>query len=233
MKKIKYFAQFAFIIVVQFMLLWSCKDIKEAPPFPVYENEYEQPEVVDFNFSETEKVEWKTLDPSKIKISQPVKYNWSKLPSKPFDIGISYPLQGTIEKKEFDWSKLTRSDFNFDELPSVELEVVTKILGEPTIVKAGQPINGANSSRGVMSIDTNFGLPTEANSILLDNNGLIWFGAANGIARYDAGDLEIYGAQQGLNALNVSDMFQDSKGRLTRGRELHRTGTGPCEWPSD
>lgn len=214
MKKIKYFAQFAFIIVVQFMLLWSCKDSKEAPPFPVYENEYEQPEVVDFNFSETEKVEWKTLDPSKIKISQPVKYNWSKLPSKPFDIGISYPLQGTIEKKEFDWSKLTRSDFNFDELPSVELEVVTKILGEPTIVKAGQPINGANSSRGVMSIDTNFGLPTEANSILLDNNGLIWFGAANGIARYDAGDLEIYGAQQGLNALNVSDMFQDSKGRL-------------------
>ncbi len=214
MKQIRLNPQIGLLLITLFVLLISCQDEKKAPPFPVHENEYEQPDIIDFTFSEPEKVEWITLDASKIKISQAAKYDWSRLPAKPFDIGIPYPLQGEIDKKEFDWSKLPSSNFSLENLPTEKIEVVTKLLGSPTIVRAGHLVTTSSSSRGVMSIDANFGLPGLANSNIIDRNGMIWYGTNSGIARYDGENLEIYGTQQGLYATNVSDIFEDSKGRL-------------------
>ena len=214
MKRIRLSPQIGLLLITLLVFLTSCQDEKKAPPFPVHENEYEQPEIIDFTFSEPEKVEWNTLDPSKIKISRATKYNWNKLSEKPFDIGIPYPLEGEIDKKEFDWSKLPSSDFSLENLPTEKIEVVTKLLGSPTIVKAGNFVTTSASSRGVMNIDANFGLPGLANNSIIDRNGMIWFGTNSGIARYDSKNLEIYGTQQGLYALNVTNIFEDSKGRL-------------------
>ncbi len=214
MKSIKSNAQFVLILLMQFILLWSCKYEKEAPPFPVHENEYVQPETMGFTFSEPDTLTWITQDPSKIKALPTSNFDWDKLPSKPFDIGVPQKFIGPMVKKDLNWSDLPSTNFDLESLPSQNLKIKTTVLGNPSIVKAGALISSTNSSRGVMISDSESGLPGIPNNAIKDKNGMLWFGTNNGIAMYDAENIFIYGLDQGLHASDVTDLFQDSKGRI-------------------
>ncbi len=206
--------QLAMILILQVVLLWSCQNNKNAPPFPVDENEYLQPETKDFTFSEPDTLTWIIQDPSKIKPLPTTKFDWDKLPSKAFDIGVSEKFIGPMVKKDLVWSDLPSTDFDLASLPTQNLKIKTTVLGEPTIVKAERLIASPNSSRGVMIGDSDFGLPGIPNNALKDKNGMLWFGTNKGIAKYDSENIFIYGLEQGLDASGVTDLFQDSKGRI-------------------
>jgi len=203
------------ILLVLSIFLTSCNSANDAPPFPKLENEYKQPITKSFEFSQADTLEWVTRDASLIKNLPTTKFNWDKIPSKPFDVGLPYPLKEPITSKPFDWNSLPSSDFNLDSLPTQKLTVKITVLGEPKMVKAGfpTPLNGA--TRGVMAFDANFGLSGNSWCSLKDQYGMLWFGITGGIARYDSEYLEVYGAEQGLNIRGyVSSLFEDTSGRL-------------------
>ncbi len=203
------------ILLVFSILLASCNGAQEAPAFPVLENEYEQPVTRNFQFPQADTIAWITKDPSIIKNLTTTKFSWGKIPSKPFDIGIPTPLKETITTKPFDWNGLPSSPFSLDSLPKQQLKVKVTVLGEPKVIKAGFPVTLNGATRGVMTLDANFGLPGTNYSSLKDQNGMLWFGTTSSIARYDSESLEIYGIEQGLNIQgNITSLFEDSKGRL-------------------
>ncbi len=93
--------QLATILLLQVVLLWSCQDNKKAPPFPVHENEYLQPVTNRFYFFGTGYINLDVQDPSKIKPLPTTKFDWDKLPSKPFDIGCSEKFVGLWQKRNW------------------------------------------------------------------------------------------------------------------------------------
>ncbi len=206
--------QLVMILLLQVVFLWSCQDNKEAPPFPIHENEYLQPVTKDFSFSEQDTLTWIVQDPAKIKSLPTTKFDWDKLPSKPFDIGVPEEFVGAMAKKELDWDNLPSTEFDLASLPTENLKVKTTVLGEPTIIRAEALVASPNSSRGVMIGDSDFGLPGVPNNAIKDKDGMLWFGTNKGIARYDSENIFIYGLEQGLEASGITDLFQDSKGRI-------------------
>ncbi len=205
---------FQAIIILMVILLTACNNSKEIPPFPTSENGYEQPKTKSFEFSEPDTLQWITKDPSQIKSLPKTKFSWSKIPSKPIDIGLPYDLKAPLTKKPFDWNSLPSTPFNLDSLSKKDLKMKVTVLGEPKIVKATNPVVPLQSSRGVMNIDANFGLPGTVYCSIKDKDGLLWFGTSNGIARYDSENIEIYGEDQGLIIRSVYSLLFDTKGKL-------------------
>jgi signal transduction histidine kinase/ligand-binding sensor domain-containing protein len=200
-----------YLIIFLFILITSCNNFKEAPPFPNNENEYAQPKTKSFEFSKPDTLQWIS---SKLKNLPIKKFSWDKLTSKPIDIGLPYALKAPLTKKPFDWNSLPSTPFSLDSLPKEDLEIKVTELGDPKIVKANNPVTPPQSSRGVMNIDANFGLPGAVFCSTKDKNGMLWFGTSNAIARYDSEKIIIYGEDQGLNASNIFSLLFDSKGRL-------------------
>jgi signal transduction histidine kinase/ligand-binding sensor domain-containing protein len=201
-------------LILGILFLQACQNSKEAPPFSTSKSEYSQPITKSFEFSKTDSIQWIIVDKSNIKPLPTQSFRWEKLPSKPFDIDIPYALKAPLPQKRLDWNSLPETNFDFNSLPKAKINIKTTALGKPKIVKAGNPINMPNASRGIMQFDANFGLPGVPYCILADRYGMLWIGTGNGIAKYDAESLEIYGADQGLNSKTIFSMLIDSKGRL-------------------
>ncbi len=196
------------------LLLGGCNNTKKAPPLPSTANEYSQPTVKKFQFSKPDTIHWATTDPSKIKPLPLKHFDWDKLPAKPFDIGVPHHPKKPMEKKPFDWNSLPSTPFNLDSLPRENLTITIRPLGDPKIVTAGYLANTPDASRGVMGVDSNFGLPGTPYCVIEDKEGMLWIGANNNIVRYDSKNLAIYGSEQGLNTGLIFSLFQDSKGRI-------------------
>ncbi len=206
---------FKFVLaILGLVFVTACNNHKKIPPFPVTENEYAQPVVKEFSYPKPDTINWISQDLPALKSLPTTKFNWDKLPEKPFDIGLPYPLKKPMTSKPFDWNALESVPFNLDNLPQAELKVKVAVLGQPKIVKAGIPTNEAGATRGVMSLAAGFGLPAVAYSQLLDSDGMMWFGINNGVVKYDSQNLEIYGLDQGLEAKYTNWLFEDSKGRI-------------------
>jgi len=211
MKQIKGLWAIKVPLLFLIILFAACNNYKEAPPFPYTENEYAQPKTKSFEFSKSDTLQWVT---SKLKTLPSKKFSWDKLTSTPIDIGLPYKLKGPLTSKPFNWDSLPSTPFSLENLPKQDLKIKVSVLGEPKTVKATNAIVPPQSSRGVMQIDANFGLPGTVYCSIKDKNGMLWFGTSNGIARYDSENIEIYGEDQGLNTSNVYSLLFDTKGRL-------------------
>ncbi len=201
-------------ISVCLFLLIGCKKTNEAPPFPVLESEFAQPGIKNLTIPQPDTLNWVTENIPELKSLPITKFDWDKLPSKPFDIGISYPLKGTATSSPFDLDSLPNTPFSLDSLPQTKLTIKVSVLGNPKIAKAGSFNNEPSATRGVMTADAGFGLPTTPYCQMTDSNDIIWFGLNNGVASYDSENLETYDIEQGLEAKYVNWIFEDSKGRL-------------------
>ncbi|MGB5382647.1 MAG: two-component regulator propeller domain-containing protein [Lutimonas sp.] len=210
----KNFFQKTFVLFCLSILVLSCQRTKEAPPFPIHENEYDQPEVKDFVFPEPDTLFWQTENFLKLKSPITTKFDWDKLPSKPFIIDQSYPLKTPITTQSFDWNALPSEPFHVDSLPKKPLKVKVSDLGEPKVIKAGNMVNANGTTRGVKSFDGNFGLPSTPTNYFIDKSGIIWFGLNAGIASYDAENINIYGLEQGVETKIALWFYEDSQDRL-------------------
>jgi len=194
------------------LLFIGCKNKNETPPFPIAESEFEQPQTKKFEYSQKDTVQFisKTaLNPLVTK-----KFNWDKMPSKPFDIGLPYSLEQNLPQQSFEWKNLPESNFNLDSLPKEDLIIEIKPLGKPRMYKTSQMLPATNGSRGVFSTDINLAFLRSARSIKKDENGMLWIGTDIGLAKYDSENVLFYSNEQGLTTGVVFDILIDSKGRF-------------------
>jgi len=214
MKQFRLNPQIGLLFLVLSIFLFSCRDEKKAPPFPVYENEYEQPVTKSFELSQSDTLHWTSKKlPSSASLPTK-KFNWDKLPSKPFDIGIPYAVHESRPDKPINWDSLPVRGFDLDSLPKQDLKIKVTVLGAPKIVRAGFPEVATAASRGVMSLDEDFGYPGTIYYHMKDKDEMMWFGGSSGLARYDGENLELYGQEQGLRSNIILMVFQDSKERI-------------------
>ena len=203
-----------FVLFCLSLIVLSCQQKKEAPPFPVHENEYAQPEVKDFSFPEPDTLYWQPENIQPISSATPKKFDWEKLPSKPFVIDQFFPNGTSITSKDFDWNALPSEPFHLDSLPKKPLQVKVSVLGEPKIVKAGNMVNATNATRGVKTFDANFGLPSAVSNYFIDKAGIMWFGLNVGIANYDSENINIFGLEQGVETKIALWFYEDSQNRI-------------------
>jgi signal transduction histidine kinase/ligand-binding sensor domain-containing protein len=159
-------------------------------------------------------VGWVTEAISGLNSPKVQKFNWDNLPAKPFTTGTSFPLQEIPEEQPFDLNSFPAIPFSLDSLPRVPMEVKVAPLGNPNIVEAGKLTNAPGATRGVLTMDNSFGLPSLPYGQFTDSQGIFWIGLNNGVARYDSETLAIYDLEQGLEAKYINLFFEDSKGRL-------------------
>jgi signal transduction histidine kinase/ligand-binding sensor domain-containing protein len=202
------------VLGVFLLFLTGCNYTNETPDFPVLESENAQPELKNLKIPQPDTLQWFTENRPNLKALPTTKFNWDKLPSKPFDIGEPFPLKKPMTSKPFDWDSLPYSAFSLETLPKKSLSIKVSVLGNPKIMKAGNLNNEPSATRGVMTIDAGFGLPSIPFSQMIDSDGMMWFGVNTGIVRYDSENLEIYGIEQNLEAKYVNWIYEDSKGRI-------------------
>jgi len=106
-------------LLFAFILITSCNNYNEAPPFPTSENEYTQPKTKSFEFSKPDTLQWVT---SKLKTLPSKKFSWDKLPSTPMDIGLPYKLKAPLTTKPFNWDSLPSTPFSLENLPKQDLK---------------------------------------------------------------------------------------------------------------
>ncbi len=207
------------IYVFIFLAISACTNSKEAPPFPVAENEFKQPITKTFEFSEPDTIVWTTKNDASLKQLPTKKFSWDKLPSKPIDFGLSVPFKGDIDSKPFSMDSLPFVPFSMDSLPKATLSIKTIALGKSEIIEVGVLGAMPNATRGVSSANTDLGIPGTPRTIFKDSKGMLWIGLDGKIARYDSENLEIYGLEQGLKTTAATAIYEDTKGRIWVGND--------------
>lgn len=200
-----------FMTIVGALLLYSCNNATDAPPFPETDLGYKQPVVKPFKMPEPDTLHWEI---AKLKPLPEIKFDWDKLPTKPFEIGEAEPLEGKIISKPFYLDSLPSTSFDLEKLPAKKLKIKVVKLGDPDIREAGALVKIPGTSRGVMSANFNFGLTGNPLNMMKDKEGMLWIGTTYGIARYDSENIEMYSTDQGLNVSAVTELLQDSTGRI-------------------
>jgi len=202
------------VLSLYLILVIGCKNNEEAPPFPYAEGRYPQPTVRNLPPPLVDTVGWVTEVIPGLNSPKVQKFNWDNLPTKPFNTGTSFPLKEIPEEQPFDLNSFPAIPFSLDSLPRVPMEVKVTPLGNPNIVEAGKLTNAPGATRGVLTMDNSFGLPSLPYGQFTDSQGIFWIGLNNGVARYDSETLAIYDLEQGLEAKYINLFFEDSKGRL-------------------
>lgn len=202
----------AFVVVFLF-LITACNNTEQTPPFPVDKTEFKQPVTKNFEFTQADTIIWETKDPSSLKPIPTKKFDWDRLPSKEVDFGFPMPFNKEMKPQPFSLDNLPSLPFSYDSLTKVNLNIRAVALGEPEVVKAGLFLERQGATRGVKSA-IDFGLPGTARAIFKDKKGMLWIGVDGHIMRYDSGNLEIYGLEQGFKNTSSTIIFEDSKGRF-------------------
>ncbi|MDX1762543.1 MAG: two-component regulator propeller domain-containing protein, partial [Christiangramia sp.] len=204
-------AIYKYLFLVGASAFFSCNDAPEAPEFPEMELGYEQPVAKPFRMPEPDTIIWEEV---KLKPLPEKKFDWDKLPTKSFEIGESLPVESEITTRPFYLDSLPSSPFDLEKLPGKQIEIKVVELGDPDIREAGSLVKQPGTSRGVLTSNFNFGLSGNPMNIVKDKEGMLWIGTNYGLARYDSENIEMYGAEQGLNIPVLTALMQDSKGRI-------------------
>lgn len=201
-------------LVLGLLLAIGCQSKAEAPPFPYSEGKFSPPVERTLPPPLVDTVEWVTEEIPGLNSPKVQKFSWANLPSTPFSTGTSFPLEESPEEQPFDLNSFASVPFSLDSLPKIPLEIKVSQLGDPNIVEAGKLTNAPGGTRGVLTMDNGFGLPSVPYGQFTDSHGIFWFGLNNGVARYDSETIAVYDLEQGLEAKYINLFFEDSKGRL-------------------
>lgn len=193
----------------------ACSNTPRNVSFPAEETEFTQPVTVPFELTEPQKIKWVTANVQDIKPVITTKFNINILPSRPIDLGGFKPFLKPIAEKKLDWENLPDTVFSTDSLPTKTLKFRTSVLGQPKRVKSSLPTIKEGAIQNIFTYGFEQGLPiTTAQGLLQDKNGMMWFGTANGLCRFDGEYCDIYSMEQGLSSGYIKDLFEDSKGRI-------------------
>ncbi|HSB93116.1 MAG TPA: two-component regulator propeller domain-containing protein, partial [Flavitalea sp.] len=183
-------------------------------PLPAEESNLAVPKSRSFSFSEPQQIDWKVTNPDSIKPLPVTHFNFNKVPSRPFDIGEARPLLKPMLEANIDWNIVKDTVFSIKNLPTRKIKYRTVLTGKPKIVKAGVPTFKPGTTRGLMQLGPEMGMPPSSRCFFQDADGLMWIGTTNGLYRYDGQNFEIYGTEQGLPDLALSSIIEDDLHRL-------------------
>ena len=116
------------------LFLTGCNRTTKAPPFPVFESEHAQPKIKNLTIPQPDTVHWVTENRPDLNALPTTKFDWDKLPAKPFDIGEPFSMRKPMTSKPFDWNALSSTAFSLETLPQTELKVNFQIIISPLLI---------------------------------------------------------------------------------------------------
>jgi signal transduction histidine kinase len=205
------------LFLASLFFLLGCENNNNSIPFPSEENELAQPASRPLKFSERVSIKWEVTNPDSIRPLTEKKFDFNKLPSKPFDIGDPKPLLKPLSEQKFDFDAIPDTAFNYDKLPTQKLKFITKVVKAPKIIKAGLPAIKPGTPRGIMEAGVNIGLPGLARCFVQDKYGILWIGTDKGLCRYDGENIEVYPNELAPTDLGIFSVYQDDKEQIWAG----------------
>jgi signal transduction histidine kinase/ligand-binding sensor domain-containing protein len=183
----------------------SCNNHKTSIPFPEA-MERPQPVTNPLQFTEPVKLTWPEGKPVKPVVQ---KFDFNKLPSRPFDSSGFIPFSKPPEEVPFDFDKLPDTAFNYDKLPSKPLKFEISVLQRPQLIKTSLHLKTA-SPQPVYELGEPF-TGKSIWSVFEDSKGFLWISDQQGLYRYDGENLLLY--LPGWSAVSRS-FAEDSKGQI-------------------
>ncbi len=201
------------LILFASFLFVSCFK-KEAPPFPYGKKYSVQPIQKSIELSEPDTLKWNKISTRAYSDLPAKKFSWDKLESQRLDLGFPYKASLPLPEVELNFDSLPVQDFDIDQFTKYKLTVRKVLLGEPERRESSDLVVSTIATRGVQTLDENFGLPGDPQSSKMLSDGSMLIGTTGGhLVKYKGGTLEIYGPDQGIDIGNVLGTIEDSKGR--------------------
>ena len=206
-----YYFRLAATIFLLF-ILFSCDYNPGDIPFPEKELGSSQPVTVPLRFTPEKKLVWDTAKQGEVK---PVikRLDIDALPAVPYDSTGFKPLNQAPEEVHFDFNSLPEANLNLDKLPSQSLQLKTKTLAPPTIIKAGIPSVQKGKPLSIFDFGQIHGLQAKfITSLVKDKNGLMWIASGEGLFRYDGEHIQTF--IPGPLSTFINGMVEDNSGRI-------------------
>ncbi len=204
------------ILFASFLFVSCFKE--EAPPFPYGQKYTVSPTTKSLDKAQGDTLKWEKYSARSYSNLPTKKFNWDKLESQRLDLGFPYKAKLPLPEVALNFDSLPYVDFDVEDFDKLELEVRTIVFGEPEIREASDLIVSPVATRGVQTLDENFGLPGDPQSSKLLKDGSLLIGTTGGyLVRYNGENLEIYGPDQGVDIGNIISTMEDSKGRIWAG----------------
>jgi signal transduction histidine kinase/ligand-binding sensor domain-containing protein len=204
------------LLFVSFLFV-SCFQ-KEAPPFPYGDKFTVSPTTKSLGNGQKDTLNWEKRKTSPYVDLPTKKFSWDKLESQKLELGFPYKADLPLPEIPLNFDSLPYVDFSTDNFDKMPLSVRTIVLGEPEIRETSDLVVSPVATRGVQTLDENFGIPGDPQSSKLLSDGSLLIGTTSGyLVRYEGNKLEIYGPDQGVDAGSILSTLEDSKGRIWAG----------------
>ncbi|SFT77617.1 Two component regulator propeller [Algoriphagus locisalis] len=119
--------------------------------------------------------------------------DFSKLPSKPFDILDFKPLKAAPVATSIPWQNEEEITLNLDTIPGVSIPVKKQLLLEPQITKLAFLSKSDLSNSGILRIGQTEGLiGNKVFAMVTDLNGMIWISTERGLSKFTGDQFENY-----------------------------------------
>lgn len=162
-------------------------------PFPENPSEYQEPSVKPFEMPEGKPLTWEKI-PSEI-VPKAVNHaiDFSKLPSKPFDILDFKPIKSIPLAIPIPWQEEDEIKLNLDTIAGVSIPVKKQLLLEPQITKLAFLSKSDLSNSGILRIGQTEGLiGNKVFAMVTDLNGMIWISTERGLSKFTGDQFENY-----------------------------------------
>jgi len=186
----------------------SCNNNKISIPFP---EELERPQPVTrlLEFTAPTKLSWPEGKPVTPVVK---KFDFNKLPSRPFDSSGFIPFSKPPEEVPFDFDKLPDTAFNYDQLPSKPLKYEISVLEPPQLLRTSLHLR-TTSPAPVWEMGEPF-TGKFIRSLFQDSNGFLWISDEQGLYKYDGENLLLYLRGWSAVSQSIVSIAEDSRGQI-------------------
>ncbi len=190
MKKIYHHKLNHFLILCLIALVTACQQGHEIP-FPDNPSDYQEPSVKPFEIPQGKPLKWISIPSEKVPKAVNYPIDFSKLPSKPFDILDFKPMKSPPLAVPIIWDEEIK--VNLDTIPGSAVPVKKQLLPEPQISKLAFLSKSDLSNAGILRIGQTEGLiGNRVFAMVTDHHGMVWISTERGLSKYTGDQFENY-----------------------------------------
>jgi len=174
------------------VLVTACQNGHEVP-FPENPSPYQNPSVKSFELPAGKPLKWITIPPEQVPKAVNYPIDFSKLPSKPFDILDFKPLKSSPQTTPIAWDDEEEIKVSLDTIPGVAIPVRKQLIQEPQISKLAFLTKSDLSSAGILRIGQTEGLiGHQVFAMVTDLHGMVWISTERGLSKFTGDQFENY-----------------------------------------
>ncbi|MEP1085750.1 MAG: two-component regulator propeller domain-containing protein, partial [Algoriphagus sp.] len=179
-----------FPIFCMLMLVTSCQNGDEVA-FPENPSNYQIPSTNPFELPAGKPLTWNKIPSEKVPKAVNHRIDFSKLPSKPFDILDFKPINEAPSAIPISWQD--EQEISLDTIPGITIPVKKQLLLEPQITKLAFLSKSDLTNSGVLRIGQTEGLiGNKVFAMVTDLNGMIWISTERGLSKFTGDQFENY-----------------------------------------